>query len=291
MKITGHTKICAVIGDPIEHSLSPVMHNAALQHLGLDVIYVAFRVRGEALEDAVKGVRSLNIYGLNVTMPHKTAIIKYLDEVDPIAKDIESVNTVLNVNGKLIGFNTDGIGALNALRYNHADPKGRRVLILGAGGAAKAIAYQIAASNAEKIVIINRTGEKAKELAKFLRKRFKVKIMGKQLSTITLRKALKETDILINATSVGMRPYNDQTLIDKQWLRRDMTVMDIVYDPVETKLLIDAKNIGAKVINGIDMLLYQGAESFKIWFRVDPPIDVMRKAIIEELERRTGNAS
>ncbi|MEM1785479.1 MAG: NAD(P)-binding domain-containing protein, partial [Candidatus Bathyarchaeia archaeon] len=184
MKITGHTKICAVIGDPIEHSLSPVMHNAALQHLGLDVIYVAFRVRGEALEDAVKGVRSLNIYGLNVTMPHKTAIIKYLDEVDPIAKDIESVNTVLNVNGKLIGFNTDGIGALNALRYNHADPKGRRVLILGAGGAAKAIAYQIAASNAEKIVIINRTGEKAKELAKFLRKRFKVKIMGKQLSTI-----------------------------------------------------------------------------------------------------------
>ncbi|MEM1785151.1 MAG: shikimate dehydrogenase, partial [Candidatus Bathyarchaeia archaeon] len=107
----------------------------------------------------------------------------------------------------------------------------------------------------------------------------------------TLRKALKETDILINATSVGMRPYNDQTLIDKQWLRRDMTVMDIVYDPVETKLLIDAKNIGAKVINGIDMLLYQGAESFKIWFRVDPPIDVMRKAIIEELERRTGNAS
>ncbi|MEM0314422.1 MAG: shikimate dehydrogenase, partial [Candidatus Bathyarchaeia archaeon] len=153
-----------VIGDPIEHSLSPIMHNAAFKHLGLNAVYVAFNVKRENLEGAVKGVRSLGIAGVNVTMPHKTAIISHLDEVDQEARFVEAVNTVLNIEGRLVGFNTDGVGALRALKENGLDPKGKKILLLGAGGAGKAIAFQLA-REAEELRILNRNGYKAKQLA------------------------------------------------------------------------------------------------------------------------------
>jgi shikimate dehydrogenase len=287
MEASGKTKVCAVIGDPVEHSLSPIMHNAAFQHLKLDFVYVAFRVKKEELKDAVRGIRSLNIKGLNVTMPHKTAIIKYLNDIDPAAEAIGSVNTVLNKDGRLIGFSTDGVGALNALKNNQIEPKGKKLLLLGAGGAARAIAFQFA-PEVEELRILNRTGGKAKKLAKFLQENFGGKIVGEKLKPSLLEGWLRDTDILINATSVGMHPNSDQTLVKREWLRPTMAVMDIVYNPLETRLIKDAKAVGAKVVYGTEMLVFQGAASFEIWFGHQAPVNVMREAILRKLGETEG---
>jgi shikimate dehydrogenase len=287
MEASGKTKVCAVIGDPVEHSLSPIMHNAAFQHLKLDFVYVAFRVKKEELKDAVRGIRSLNIKGLNVTMPHKTAIIKYLNDIDPAAEAIGSVNTVLNKDGRLIGFSTDGVGALNALKNNQIEPKGKKLLLLGAGGAARAIAFQFA-PEVEELRILNRTGGKAKKLAKFLQENFGGKIVGEKLKPSLLEGWLRDTDILINATSVGMHPNSDQTLVKREWLRPTMAVMDIVYNPLETRLIKDAKAVGAKVVYGTELLVFQGAASFEIWFGHQAPVNVMREAILRKLGETEG---
>ncbi|MEM3640506.1 MAG: shikimate dehydrogenase [Candidatus Bathyarchaeia archaeon] len=284
MEVSGKTKVCAVIGDPIEHSLSPLIHNAAFKHLKLDFLYVAFRVKKEELRGAVQGARSLNIHGLNVTMPHKTAIIKYLDEIDSTAKNIGSVNTVLNVDGKLVGFSTDGVGALNALKNNQIEPKGRKLLLLGAGGAAKAIAFQLA-PEVKELKIINRTGGKAKKLAKFLQEKFDKKIAGETLSPSLLEEWLRDVDILINATSVGMHPNSDQTLVKREWLKSTLAVMDIVYDPLETRLIKDAKAAGAKVVYGTEMLIFQAAASFEIWCGCPAPVDIMRETVLKNLQK------
>ncbi len=282
---SGKTKVFCVIGDPIEHSLSPVMHNAAFKHLKLDAIYVAFNVKKEMLEDAVRGMRGFGICGMNVTMPHKTAIINYLDEIDSVAKFVGAVNTVLNTNGKLVGFNTDGIGALKALKENGVEPRSKKFLLLGAGGAGRAIAFQLA-KEAGELRILNRDGSKAKLLADALQRKFNKKIVGGRLSPSVLKKWLKDVNVLINATSVGMHPYNSQTLVERNMLRPELTVMDIVYNPIETRLLKDARSVGAKVINGIEMLVFQGSASFEIWWNQPAPISVMREAIMKKLRRR-----
>ncbi len=282
MKISGATKVCGIIGDPVEHTLSPAMHNAAFNHLKLDFIYVAFRVKKEELENAVRGVRSLGIHGLNVTMPHKNAVIDYMDKIDPTTKFINAVNTVLNANGKLIGFNTDGVGAMKALRGNGIDPNNKKLLMLGAGGAANAIAFQ-AAKDVKELVILNRTPEKAEKLANVLKRKFHKQITGNSLSSNRLRKELKNADILINATSVGMHPNLNQSPVRPEWLRHDICVMDIVYSPLETKLAKDAKAKGARVISGVEMLIYQGAASFEIWTNNVAPVSVMRKILLNKL--------
>ena len=288
MEISGKTRVCCVIGDPIEHTLSPLIHNAAFKHLKLDFVYVAFRVRKEELENAVKGMRSLGVHGFNVTMPHKNAIIKYLDEMDSTAKFIGSVNTVLNDDGKLVGFNTDGVGALKALKEKQVRLDGGKLLLLGAGGAARAIAFQLALE-VEELTILNRDGEKARQLAEDLRRKFDKKIVGDALSASLIKEKLKDADILANATSVGMHPNTEQTLVNREWLRPDMTVMDIVYNPLETKLIKDAKAVGAKVVYGTEMLVFQGAASFEIWCKRPAPVEVMRKAILSRIQG--GNAS
>lgn len=282
MRISGKTKVFCVIGDPIEHSLSPVMHNAAFRHLKIDAVYVAFKVEKASLKGAVKGLRSLGICGMNVTTPHKTAIINYLDEIDATAKFVGAVNTVLNKDGKLAGFNTDGVGAIKALKENGTHPKGKKFLLLGAGGAGRAIAFQLA-HEADELTILNRDPNKARLLADMLQKKFKNKIIGNGLSYDIFKERLKEVDVLINATSVGMYPHQDQTLVEKASLRPELVVMDIVYNPIETKLLKDAKSVGAKVIHGIDMLVFQGAASFEVWWNRPAPIDVMRSAIMKKL--------
>ncbi len=282
MKISGKTRVCGVIGDPVEHSLSPVMHNAAFQELNLDFVYVVFRVRKDELREAIVGAKSLDIRGLNVTMPHKNAVMKYLDEIDPTARAIGAVNTILNDEGKLIGYNTDGIGALKALKENGVSLDGKKLLLLGAGGAGKAIAFH-AAQEVEELKILNRTTQKAKDLAEVLRKKFGKKIDGNSLSAKTMKKELEDTDILVNATSVGMHPNDDQSLIDPSWLRPNLCVMDIVYNPIETKLAKDAKSIGAKVVSGVEMLVYQGAVSFEIWTDRPAPVKVMEQAILSKL--------
>ena len=274
--------MCGVIGDPIEHTLSPTIHNAAFNHLKLDFVFLAFRVKAADLENAVRGMRGLGIYGLNVTMPHKSTVISFLDEVDPTVQFLGSANTILNKDGKLSGFNTDGVGALKALRENGAELSEKKVLLLGAGGAAKALAFALAEEVGE-LVVLNRAAEKARELAEALGRMFNKKVVGGSLSPDAIAKNLRASDILINATSVGMKPNLSQSIVAPQWLKSDLVVMDIIYDPVETKLARDAKAAGAKVISGVEMLIYQGAASFEIWTGRAAPIEVMRRAALNKL--------
>ena len=285
MDVSGKTKVCAVIGDPVEHSLSPIIHNAAFQHLNLDYVYVAFNVRAYQLKDAILGVRGLGIYGLNVTMPHKISIIKYLDELDETAKRIGSVNTVLNKDGRLIGYTTDGVGAFNALKYAGSDPLGKKVVVLGAGGASRSICFTLA-ERVRELIILNRTLERAVSLANNIREVLggKVNVRAASLVDENLRKELKDADILINATSVGMKPNDAYTPVKRDFLHRNLTVFDIVYNPLETRLLREAKLIGAKTIDGLSMLIHQGAVSFEIWTGVKAPIDVMREAALRKIE-------
>jgi shikimate dehydrogenase len=282
MAINGKTRVCAIIGNPVEHSLSPVMHNVAFKELGLNLVYVAFKVTRNVLKDAISGAKSLGLLGLNVTMPHKNAVMSYLDETDSAAKAIGAVNTILNEHGKLIGFNTDGKGAMIALQENDVSADEKKMVLLGAGGAAKAIAFQ-AAQEVEELVVLNRTSEKAEKLAELLCKNFGNKVKGRTLSTEVLKEELETADILVNATSVGMNPEVNVSPVPSDLLKSDLCVMDIVYNPLETKLLADAKAAGAKVVSGLEMLLYQGAVAFEIWTNCLAPVDAMKKAALSKL--------
>jgi shikimate dehydrogenase len=284
MVISGKTKVCGVIGDPIDHTLSPIMHNAAFEFLKIDYVFLAFKVQVAEVGKALGGMRALNIHGLNVTMPHKNAVIKYLDQIDPTAKTIASANTILNKDGKLFGFNTDGVGALNALEQNGVKPKGKKVMLLGAGGAAKAIAYTLS-QEADELIILNRTPKPAIDLAELLKQKFSKKIAGDALSPKSVKENLADSDVLINATSVGMKPDANQTPVELEWLKPDLVVMDIIYNPLETKLAKDAKLAGAKVVSGVEMLIYQGAASFEIWTACKAPVEVMRKAALNHLQK------
>jgi shikimate dehydrogenase len=281
MEISGKTHMCAVIGDPIEHSLSPAMQNAAFEHLKLDFVFLAFRVAPDQLEHAVKGVRALGIRGLNVTMPHKIAVTEFLDEPDAAVRFLGVANTILNQAGRLRGFNTDGVGALKALKNNGVSLAGKKVLVLGAGGAAKAIAFSLA-REVDELCILNRDAAKARELAAVLQPCGK-KISGNELSPVQILKELQDSDVLVNATSAGMAPNIFESLVKPEWLRPDVCVMDIVYNPLETKLIREARAAGAKVVNGVEMLLYQGAASFEIWTGYPAPVDVMREALLGKL--------
>ncbi len=285
MGISGKTRVCAIIGDPVEHSLSPVMHNAAFKELGLNLVYVAFTVTTKELKDAILGARRLGLRGLNVTMPHKNAVMNYLDEVDATAKAIGAVNTILSNQGTLIGYNTDGNGAMIALQENGVYPEEKKLVLLGAGGAAKAIAYH-ATHDVDELVILNRTPEKAKKLAEALRKSFGNKVKGATLSSTVLKDELETADILVNATSVGMHPNVNISPVPSSLLRRDLCVMDIIYNPLETMLVADAKSAGAKVVSGLEMLIYQGAVAFEIWTNCPAPVEVMRNAALNELEKQ-----
>jgi len=274
--------VYGVIGDPIGHTLSPTIHNAAFNHLGLDFVFLAFHVKAVDLENAMRGMRGLGIHGLNVTMPHKSAVIGCLDEVDFTVRFLDSANTILNRDGKLSGFSTDGVGALKALLENGVELSRKKVLLLGAGGAAKAIAFALVQEVGE-LAILNRSAEKAEELAETLGHMFSQKVVGGALSSAAIKKNLRDSDVLVNATSAGMKPNLSQSLVAPEWLRSDLAVMDIIYNPVETKLAKDAKAAGAKVISGVEMLIYQGAESFEIWTGKSAPIEVMRKAALNKL--------
>jgi shikimate dehydrogenase len=284
-ELSGKTQVYGVIGDPIEHSLSPAMHNAAFHALKIDAVFLAFNVKLGKIEDALHGMRSLGIRGLNVTMPHKNAVIPYLDEVDEIAKFLCSVNSIFNDNGKLRGFSTDGTGAHRALEENGTTLSGKKLVLIVGGGAAKAIAYTLAKEVTE-LVLLNRTPEKTKPLAEAINRTLHKKITTHTLSSNAIRESLQGADIIINATSVGMHPHVAESLIEPEWLKPDMTVMDIVYKPMETKLAKDAKAAGARVISGLEMLIYQGAASFEIWNGQPAPVKVMRQAALNQLQQR-----
>ncbi|MEJ2241995.1 MAG: shikimate dehydrogenase [Candidatus Bathyarchaeota archaeon] len=284
MRINGKTKICAIMGDPVEHSLSPAMHNAAFEELGLNLVYVAFQVNTQNLKTAILGAKSLGILGLNITMPHKNAVTKYLDILEGVAKSINAVNTVINRQGKLIGYNTDGSGVIIALKENQIYLEKKKLVLLGAGGAAKAIAHQVS-QDLKELVILNRTLNKAKKLAGML-KSSGLKVNARILSPNVLMEELSTADILVNATSVGMNPDACKSPVPLEYLRSDLAVMDIIYNPLKTRLIKDAEAVGAKIVSGLEMLIYQGAIAFEIWTGCQAPIKIMRAAILNQLSKQ-----
>lgn len=285
MDISGKTKICSVIGDPIKHSLSPTIQNAAFNHLNLNFIFLAFKVRTAELELAIQGMRSLNIHGLNVTMPHKNKVINYLDEIDSTVEFLNSANTIVNKKGQLHGYSTDGIGAVKALQENGIDLSSSKVVLLGAGGAGRAIAFSIA-DNVKELIVLNRDVKKVKNLGLDLKLKFNTNIQYGTLSQDSIQKNLRSSNLLINATNVGMIPNSKLSIVDPKLLNSDLTVMDIVYNPLETKLLSDAKIVGAKTINGVEMLIYQGAASFELWTGRKAPIEIMKLAILKKISNK-----
>ncbi len=283
--ISGKTKLCGVIGDPIEHSMSPVMYNAAFIELRLNYIYVPFKVRKEDLSKAIEGVRALNIKGLNVTIPHKIAVTQFLDELDPLAENIGAVNTIVNNDGILKGYNTDALGFLQTLLEKGIELKGEKVVILGAGGASRAISFLLAQRGAN-LLILNRTLDKAKECADRVSNVFQREVKALALNRQNLIRALKEADILVNTTNVGMSPNTETTLVTSDLIKPHLIVFDIVYNPIKTKLLMEADKAGAQTISGAEMLVWQGALAFEKWTTLKAPIELMRKKVINELERR-----
>ncbi len=275
-------KLFALIGDPVEQSLSPPIHNAAFRALGLNCAYVALRVPKQFLTDAIGGIRALNIAGFNITTPHKIGIVGLLDELDESASLVGAVNTVKNDRGKLIGFNTDGEGALRALKEKVGSVRGKEVVLLGAGGAARAIAFSLSKAGA-RLTIANRTVPRAKALASTIGQKLGMEVKVASLNRAELTGALKNADVLINATSVGMSPKAGQTLVSASMMHRGLVVYDIVYEPLRTKLLREARRAGGRTIDGLGMLVHQGALAFEIWTGKRAPIKVMEATAKREL--------
>lgn len=283
MKITGKTKVIGIIGWPVSHSLSPVMHNAAFKHLGLDFCYVPFAIKAEHLNLAMEAVPALNIAGLNVTVPYKESVLKYVSELSEEAIMIGAVNTIKMENNRLTGYNTDGTGFTASLR-EAGNPVGEHVLlILGSGGSAKAVAFQSAAEGAKEIIIANRTVNRAVALRNRIKEYFpliNVTVTGTGFNE--LKGVMDKVDTVVNATSVGL-DRRDTSPVPMELLHNGLFICDLIYNPAETALLKYAKELGCRFINGLGMLVYQGAASFRIWTGVEPPVEVMRRAVEDAL--------
>jgi len=267
--ITGKTKIIGIFGDPIEHTLSPLIHNEAFSYLGLDYCYVAFNVKKDKLKEAVEGIRALNIKGVNITVPHKETVIQYIDELSDEAKNIGAVNTILNNEEILKGFNTDVNGFILSLKDKGISIKNKNFLILGAGGAAKAIVYGILKEGG-KVYIYNRTPSKALAIKEKFKKFGFIEIVEMDKSVT------EKIDVIVNATSLGLKK-DDPMPLNPELIKPEHVYCDIVYP--ETPLMREAERIGCKVVGGIGMLLWQAAFAFKIWTEVEAPIEIMKKTL------------
>jgi shikimate dehydrogenase len=290
MDISGNTRICAIIGDPIGHTISPPMHNAAFAKLGLDYVYIPFRVAPEELPKAVAGMRALNVAGFNVTIPHKVAVLPLLDVLDPLAARIEAVNTVINVGGRLTGYNTDAEGFLRALQANGIDPAGKKIAVLGAGGASRAVSY-ILVQNGAELTVYNRASGlvRAASVAYMIQQG-----LGKTIKVLPLDDlpaGIKGVDILVNATSVGMFPSSAETPVPAGLLPSVPVVIDVVYSPVETRLIKEAKKAGVKTLGGLDMLVWQGALAFEKWTGRPAPLKVMRCEALKALKKHNMSST
>lgn len=273
MDVSGKTKISGIFGYPIEHTLSPLMHNSAFETLGLDYCYVPFKVRPEDLPDAVRAIRSLNLLGVNITVPHKEKVMPLLDKINKEASFIGAVNTITNTEGTLTGYNTDGRGFLSSLAEAGITLDGKNIVIIGAGGASRAVSYYLS--------------EKAATLSLFdLDKRKAEKLIGdldqirENVSLIENMENIGKPDIIINATPLGMKP-DDPLPMNTDLISSDITVCDLVYK--KTKLLQEAEKRGANILDGSGMLLWQGVLAFELWTGVKPPVDVMRKVLLARI--------
>jgi shikimate dehydrogenase len=279
MDINAYTQFCGLIGNPVEHSLSPAIHNAAFQKLGLNFVYLAFRV--EAIGDAIKGLRSLgNFRGASVTIPHKVSAVSFLDSLEPTARHIGAINTIVAEGGILKGYNTDAIGALRALHEGGVALNGRQVVMLGSGGAARAIAFALGAETGiDRLTILGIDEQERTVLVRDLRLKAGMAVQESLLDESMLRKVLPDTHVLIHCTPMGMSPKIHQTSVPAALLHSGLTVMDIVYNPRDTQLLKDAKAAGCRVIPGLEMFLHQAAAQFELWTNQAAPVDVMRKVL------------
>ncbi|MBI4746371.1 MAG: shikimate dehydrogenase [Deltaproteobacteria bacterium] len=281
MKITGETKVIGIFGYPVSHTLSPLMQNAALEALGLNYIYVPFEVRPESLEFAVNGIRALGVSGVNVTVPYKESVMKFLDEIDESAGLIGAVNTILNKNGRLKGYNTDSPGYIRSLHEDAGfDPKGKTILVVGAGGGARGIIAGLLLNGTSEIVIANRTIEKAEEIkvnyAKICRRKH-IQIKTAPLSYLNDPQILSSVDLIVNTTSMGLEGgFPD---VDFSLTSRNVLISDIAYKPPLTQFLKKAQGAGRKISGGLGMLVYQGAISLEIWTGRKAPVEVMKNSL------------
>lgn len=282
--MTSKTQLVGLFGHPVSHSQSPLMHNAAFAETGLDFAYVAFDVEPENLADAVAGIRALGLKGVNVTIPHKVAIMSMLDEIDPLASRIGAVNTVVNKDGRLIGYNTDGMGYVRSLvEETGVDLEKQIVTMLGAGGAARAVAFTLAEKGVKEIRIINRSRERAALLAEHV---------GQIVPTTVVEQAdgkdaIADATLLINTTSIGMFPHVNEMPVPTDWLHPQLIASDLIYNPLETRLLSEAKAIGARVHSGVGMFINQGALAFELWTGKSAPGEVMREIVLQQLTKKT----
>jgi shikimate dehydrogenase len=262
-------KVYGVLGNPIQHSLSPVMHNAAFEASGVNALYVAFE--SSDLKGSIDGMRALGIYGMSVTIPFKTSVIPHLDALEPLAERIGAVNTIVNKHGRLKGYNTDGLGAMKALQAK-MNLEGQRCVLVGAGGAARGIGF-MAREMGMELVIVNRSADRGLALADFLECPFV------PLDRIREIRA----NILIQTTPVGMFPHEDASPLPDDVFQKEMLVMDAIYNPIETHLLKTARARGCATISGLEMFIHQGAEQFRLWTGITPPMDVMRAVVKDAL--------
>lgn len=273
-----HTVLYGVIGDPIRHSKSPIMLNRAFREKGINGAYAAFHVTPSQLEQAIAGVRGLGFRGLNVTIPHKIEVMAFLDEISEGARAIGAVNTIVNENGRLIGYNTDGIGYVRSLK-EEIEPNlaGSTIIVLGAGGAARGILWALAQEKPAAILVANRTESKSVELAASFSPDYRIT----SIPWSDLREACSSADIIINTTSVGMSPNVDALPIDVSWLKPRSIASDLIYNPLKTTFLQQAEQLGCRVHGGLGMFIYQGAYAFEYWTGEPAPVDAMREAVLE----------
>ncbi|MDE6312560.1 MAG: shikimate dehydrogenase [Lachnospiraceae bacterium] len=281
-EITGHTILTGLLGSPVAHSISPMMHNESFRQLDLDYVYLCFDVGTDNLKTAVEGMKAMGVKGFNCTMPDKNLMCELADELSPAAKMIGAVNTVLNENGKLTGYNTDGIGYMQAVKDAGHDIIGKKMTLLGAGGAATAVCVQAALDGVAEINVFSirdQFFERAQKMVDSINRNTKCKASLYDFEDETLLKqSIDDSHILTNATSVGMAPKTDACIIkDKSFFHEGLIVSDVIYNPRETRLIQMAKESGCAAFNGLYMLLYQGAEAFKIWTGRDMPVEIIKE--------------
>jgi len=290
MKITGKSKVFGIIGWPVSHSLSPVFQNAAFEYLGLDCCYVPFPVEAGKIDAAMRAIPALNIAGLNVTVPHKESVISCLSALSEEAMMIGAVNTITVSGDRLVGHNTDGQGFIASLSEAGEPVDGRSILILGAGGASRAVVFSLAEGGASTIIIANRTVIKAESLTEQVRQRFPaVKIEATGMEHADLKRVFHNVDMIINTTSIGLK-REDPSPAPKEFLHKDLFVCDLIYNPPDTELIRYAKELCRGHMNGSGMLIHQGAASFKLWTGIEPPIQVMRQALQDALQHRSTSS-
>ncbi len=273
--LSGRTRIYGIIGCPVEHSFSPLMQNAAFDALKIDARYLAFSVKPEQIQQAIVGIRALDIHGVNVTVPHKSSVISYLDEISPLSQLIGAVNTIKNVRGRLIGTNTDVSGFIHSLETLNFSPKHKSIALLGAGGSARAVLAGLADAGASCIFIHNRTVGRAESLVT----EFSQKFPDTQLKSVSVKTILETPlDLLVNTTTVGME--TDASPLDLSQCHKIKHLADLIYSPPQTRLLKQAEELGIPAINGMGMLLYQGCDAFTFWTAQPAPESVMQEQLL-----------